>query len=318
MAGVDYYVGPTAGTSFSDPATNIPAGCTYTASTGGSTTNQLRCSNNNTTITGLDFTLHNGVNLLFNTGLTGISIHDNKFCDGPGSDGGIDQPIIGWSNHGQAGSMTVYNNDISGSCAGVLGKSGGLLYDDQTGVLNFHHNYCHDFAQHCIDASLDANLTSSNMLLQYNLVVNSGLAVGAHGEFAYFCGGTYAGVVQNFNTALNQYPLIKGSSGLLAMSADTSCSLLHLITGTTVGYNTALAQGTQAAINWPNPSGQTSAYVFFITADSSSSITATNNYIDYEGGFGPYYAGTHTGVTYTSSVNIVTGNACGGPDGTCN
>ena len=319
IAGVDYNVGPASGTSFSDPTTaTLPSGCTYTANSGGSSYNHVSCTNNNTVFNGWDFTVAGngraGVSLEFATGTTGNVVENSKFCDGIGADGGNDiGGIIHFSNHGAGGSITLTNDDISGTCSGQsVGPEGGLIVQNQTGSIIFEYNYCHDFAQHCVDVSEGSGLTNSGSKLNYNLILNSGLESGAHGEFAYYCGGTITSISQNFNAMSNAYLVSISNTANFAMAADSGCGSPGYLTSADTSYNLALGQGPQSGSSYPygNSNSYTTGYVFDTQGTASSSITATGNYVDYTGGYGPFYSGNQAGVTLSNNINAVTGHAC--------
>lgn len=299
VAGVDYYAGIPGGTVLKDPSTSPPTGATYSTSP----VNTLRVNSNNVTINGYDFTLHGCISLLISANVTGTIVKNSKFNAAGASCINSGGPLIGFATPFDSSDLTMLNNELTGTA------TGGIVGANNTGTFTFEYNYCHDVAQHCVDLGVGA-AQSANSTMKYNLVVNTGINVGAHGEFSFVCGGAYI-QVQSYNMAMNQWGPIQGSSAVLAQEADPSCSGSAINSGSDFSNNVALAQGIYADTGNNNGSAINAASMW-ATANTGAPATMTmqNNYLDYTGALVAIKGANTSGITYGGNLNISTGNSC--------
>lgn len=302
VAGVDYYVGIPSGTILKDPtvSANLPSGASFSS---GSGINIVTISSNNVTLNSFDFTLHGCVAVLIDAGVTGTIITKSKFLAASScvSAGG---PIIGFAQPQDASDLTITDSEIYGT------GTGGMVLMNQTGNFTMEYTYCHDVAQHCVDFAV-GSAQSASVTMKYNLVVNTGETSGSHGEFTYNCGGAYT-IIQNYNTALNQWGVILGSTALLTEIGDNSCAGSQLSSGSDFSENVCLSQGIYADTGNNNGSAH-SGGCFYAAGSSGAPATTTmsNDYIDYTNAIVGIKGGAITsGITYSGNLNISTGNPC--------
>jgi hypothetical protein len=339
VAGVNYHVGITNGTSLSDPSMGgLPSGATYSG-------NIVTVSGNNVTLNGWNFCAQGSIALKI-TG-TGATITNNSFC---ATSHGASQG--GYAVEDTSGGAVIEFNEFNGlgvcsytsgapqaNCAGS-----GLAMVAMLGItgcgsptVQWNYFYQSDFKHLNYNGG---NCTIPNRKEQFNLYVNSSTCgestsgCGTHGESEYTCSANavYSSDFIQFNTAWEQFN--RQGNGLEApMAYIADCG--STISGAQWGYNVVLAPGTGSTTGGGG-TYQTGSVGIFNGWGQMSPITFLNNtfqqtYISCTGVLGTCWSSPGTqyvsGLTYQNNVNLDTGNDCepaawaspsGNKTGTCN
>ena len=292
VAGVDYYVGVSAGTVLQNPATITMAGVTVD-----STNHTVTITGDNVALSGYDFSLNGGWQVYVAGNNDTI-----KNCNfGVGSN---QQPAISIGVNGQtASNTTVEYNTINGN--GISSAGVGLIECSGIGTTTIEYN---SITNAYNEAIVLGNTTSStaNYVVQYNLIENTGEGSpqGAHGDWIQLFNtpGDTSSVAINYNTFAQNAPGM-ATQGLSLQSAAIPQGP---VLSETVTNNTMVVTGSNT-VNYA---------IIADTTNLNGSATIANNYIVPTGiaygwnFFGQYnnpdgsYNGT---VTDYNNINMVTG-----------
>jgi len=292
VPGVDYFVGVPAG-SLLDPSTaGLPSGCSFSSST-------VTCSGNNITVSGFDFSLHNGMKLIVNGAATGLTISGNKFALAPN----CSDPVV---NINIGGTTTITKNtfDGGGSTCGTLvfGTMINLTQANGSTVTltyNYYLNTPQDATDHAGPGSGSATVVS-----KFNLFYKQGWQ--GHPDGIQFCGGNFSGVNVSYNmyytdTSVTPY------SAPQPIHIEAQCT--SAISNSTVAYNTIATKGTCNG-GGSYPTGCSTNYDIACKQDSGSNtntgFSSYGNYIDWTGAIAAQTnAYSCTGTTWGSpAANI--------------
>ena len=275
--GIDYPCGYfTATASLKDPAVTNPTGCTYSA-TGNTAGGPIEtCSAATVDIEGFDFSLHNCVPIEITSGVTSITIKNNKLFSGsncvaenkPGFgsfivlvDSSASANVDFESNHVDGGGSPGTTNG-TGTCLLFQLANGKTITVKYNAILN------------CNNQPIAATHTNP-FLSEFNYIENFVFNTGLHGEYALitFASGTQASTQSSYDTCLQGSGVeIAGSTACITPGpvqpggAVTSSQVDHdvLVMNLNAGQQTTSA-GVEA--------GQ---------ATYTNGPILTNNYIDQE------------------------------------
>lgn len=188
VAGVDYAVGIPSSVTLQDPwpgyptATVASLASAFVTQCGGSSHvsvsgNQITINpTTNATISGWDFSLHNGIELYVQN-CTNPTITSNKF--GVGSN--LQQPLLLNTNMNGG---TIEYNEITGAGLKNQQVGFGLIEGNAYGTITIQYNYIHDAYSELLTLGNSPSGTT-NWQVQYNVLANAGLGQpqGAHGDW---------------------------------------------------------------------------------------------------------------------------------------
>ena len=278
VAGVDYAVGYSTGTTLNDPASASITGCVY--SSGAHT---FTCSTAGVTVSNLDFSLHSGISLACRA--ANLLIENNNF----GNSGGNISPIVDESG---CSNPTIINNVIDGGgSAGDASNFDALVWLSRTSDsgATIEYNWFKNAPADMIDEGIGTGI------VQWNLFQNAGQTSGSHPDTTQAGGPGNATYIVNFNTIVNT-SIAVASQGITFVGDGAT-----FVGTNSIQYNTEIAGGASLSfsyINIPNP------------ATLSGTLALSNNYGDIRQAYGFIYPGNCSGgVTCSNNTNMVTGAA---------
>jgi hypothetical protein len=298
VAGVDYPVGYSG--TLADP---VQGGLPSCATLSGSGSGPYSVSvSGNCTISGFDFSLHNGICVTV-MGSGNVTLSNNKFAWGTNCNGGGSH-IVTVDN--TAGAVTIKYNEFDGgqSTSDNLGNLIGDSSGTSTVTVNVEYNALLDTDQADIQPTGPGKVWN----ITYNYVENVGCC-GNHGDFTIPNNGSGTLTVNdNYNTVYGH-----------AATATTLCYITAANTGGTVTGTC----NNETLIG--NPGGSiTVSYLVEISAGTLGNWSINNNYMDSNGSYGffttmPGYVLSGT-ITCTGNINLNTGGKATGTLGgaTCN
>jgi hypothetical protein len=237
VAGVDYRVGLPSGATLNNPTNGgLPSGCSYDS---GSHT--VTCTTP-TTISGWDFSVANGLQLLLNGSGTWM-VSGNNF--GVGSN--CLEPIrIG----GGVSNVVITKNNIDGGGSTCASFGGGVngLYTDINGIpasatRNITYNWIKNIPEDAIDFSSGPSSGSVAPVIAYNLFDLQGWI--GHPDGVQECGGNFTNLTIKHNT-YRQYYFAGMQQGVQPLHTEAQCT--STITNTVTAYNTlVIAQSSNGS-----------------------------------------------------------------------
>lgn len=284
VAGVDYHVGITSGTTLTPAATYASANPTYLSISG----TTFRCDNaSSITINGVDFTGYS----FYNASCGSLTITNSKFAC-PSS----------WSSsapytffHDQAGGADTLNDDE------WYGENCGTWPNDVSdpvapgSSLVFQYNYMEQMPERHVSGAPSTNY-------RYNFIYNPNTQNGAHENMQQFgYTGTTTQDLVEFNTTYTASSTY-GAEGFQFYNNTAG----QEFDSPTLQYNTMIAKQL---------GGQnTMTYMIHGQCQSGSTLCATYtgtpldryNYFDSSGAYGPYYDAM-TAWTNTGNIDMSTG-----------
>jgi hypothetical protein len=280
VAGVDYAVGY-GSTSLTDWESISQPGVTVNTST-----NTVTITGNNITLSGIDFSLHGGAQVVVSGNNDTITKSNFLYGTTMASDADIylvNQ--IGGSN------LTLSYNVINGN-GPALGSSASnqssLISTSGTGTFTLEYNLLENFNQHALEASN----STENILYQYNLIYNGGSgSAGAHLNYLQFGSGAYTATVE-FNTTYQPTVPVSGGEGFQFYNNGSGS-----VTGT-LAYNTM--------IYGPDGEGRVHVPENASNGTGTTKVSVYDNYIDKKGGIF-FYNDPNPSDTYSGDINMVTG-----------
>lgn len=292
VAGVDYCVGLPSGTTLSDPTLGgLPSGCSYASFV-------VSCATASVTITGWDFSLHNGIGLRLTA--SGITVTKNNFNMGSNN-----KPVIELDSG--ATNTTITQNNITNNGQIDSSSFGGLIYQNAaTGPLTIEYNYMHDTGADIVD------VTGGTTTIQYNLMMNDGETSGSHPDYLQHSGGSTSTDIIKFNT------WVQNSASIVVATQGTTFgdNSVQTVGTNEFSYNTLIAsQASSASYN--------GARVYGPSINGTATISLTNNFGDVSGTSlnGIFYPGSSntsgsgtgtcslTQATFSKNINMVSGSA---------
>jgi len=299
VAGVDYAVGYSSGTTLSNPSTISMAGVSVDQAN-----HIINVSGSNVTLSGYDFSLDGGWGVSVNGG-SNITIENSKFV--VGSNGNT--PIYVSQN---ASNVTVQNNLIDGAGS----SSQMLIAADGAGTTTIQYNMIQNaWGQNLV---MSSDVGGETWIVQYNVIKDAGLGYeqGAHGDWIQtynLPGKNTADFEVNFNTFVQTAPISDGrTQGISAFSANSG-SDAGGVQHESFNNNTFIAKN-DAYVNYG---------IILDTSRLIGTATIQNNYFDTTnigsangGGGGWEYVGNYNGssggpyngtVTQSNNVNMTAG-----------
>jgi len=300
VAGVDYSVGVAPGTLLDPSEEPLPAGCSYSR-------NIVTCQQSNTVLSGYDFSLHKGIQLIVGGGATNVTIRDNKFALGPN----CKDPVI---NINAGGFVMFSHNSIDGNgalCGNrlVFGSLINGVYRDGA-TLTVDYNLFYDTPVDITD-NRGPDMGAARIVNRYNLFYLQGFS--GHPDGIQLNGGNFDLIDVSFNTYYNRSPpsTVGGTQPF-----HIEAQLTAAIRNSTVSYNTILTPGAcRGGRNWPNgcaanfdiacKNDQVAGWI-----DSNTNFSAFGNYIDWSGAIAALFNNCGTGATWgkpTPNLDLNTG-----------
>jgi hypothetical protein len=302
VAGVDYPVGITSGTTLKDPASGgLPGGCTYSSPT-------VSCNGSNIVLNGWDFSLRGGLKLSISGSNNTVS--NSKFqlytnCSDPVLAGSV----------GAGASLTVTKNNFDGgggTCTNTLVWGTMInLRGGAASVLNVTYNYFLNTPQDVLDVR--GPNSGAGFVNNYQFNYFSGQGWQGHPDGYQSCGGNFNKINISFNTYYNPNG-VPTQQGVQPFHVEAQCT--SAITNSTVAYNTMVTPGAcNGGQNYPT--GCSVNYDIACKWDSGSNsntgFSAYGNYIDWSGAIAALSNGySCTGTTWGSplpNIDMKTGGS---------
>lgn len=275
VAGVDYRIGLVASPSLADPTLGgLPSGTTVSGST-------VTVGSNNTTITGWDFSLHGGLQLLVSSGVSGTVITGNKFA--------IQTPncLVAMFFTQLAGTTTVTYNNIDGggaACPTLTDSFSADVYIESAASgasFIFNYNLHTNIGQDGLNIVGPSSGTGLALTHKYNVLYQQGW--NGHPDGTQFAGGIVAAPVISHNTYYN-FVFSGGEAGTQPFHVEAQ--LTAAITNAVVAYNTMVTTGTCDGGS-SYPTGCSVNYDIACKQDTGSNtntgFSAYANYVDWSG-----------------------------------
>jgi Bacterial Ig-like domain len=282
VAGVDYYVGAPSGPLL-DPTLISRAGVSVDTSS-----RTIFISGNNITLSGYDFGLHNGYQVVI-TG-NNDTVTNSNFALGTNT--GADLISV-------SGSNAVISHDTMQASTDA-GTESSLISFTGSGSITLDSNYFHDFPQHILECSQGSGTTFS-VSYTNNLIYNGHPQPGPdHLNYLQFGGGHATLVDVEHNTAYQT----SDSGGEMWQFYD---NFGGSIDNSILAYNTAMAVGGNGSFEQGSQMGFLIHGGFDTTYPSANPGVAHDNYFDPTTSWGPFYGGSMQGWTVTNNYDMVTG-----------
>ena len=292
VAGVDYAVGIPAGAVLKDPSTINMSGVTVNTAS-----HKVTVSTNNTTISGIDFSLDGGWQLV--VAASNVTVTDCNFAVGTNA-----QPMLNISS----GSNTLLEYCQFNGNSIDQSTLNGVVYASSagTGAVTVQYCYFENGSEDWVDSPNGAPIT-----LQYNLFDNNGQG-GGHPDWLQMGGGNISAVVE-YNTYVQSALGAGGGSQGIGLYDGYSGS--YNLTSATVSNNTIVTlPGVQ--VNYIIHIGYSGTIVGGGTGGLTGTATIQNNYVDMAGTTGSFFSAQSgsgstpqagASVVESGNVNMVTG-----------
>lgn len=291
VAGVNYAVGYPASTVLTDWQSISGTGITVNVGTAtvtyGSTST---CS-----VSGVDFSLHNGAILTFD-GCANPSVVSSNFNCGSGCIANASAGVVNVLA-GTTGNINISNNVIDGGSQNS-GNEAALVFIsvNSTSIITFQYNWLKNFSQQVVEF-VGGGSAVYTISYKFNVISNGAFGAGAHLNYSQFSNGIIDATVK-YNTS-TQSPQISSGEGYQFYFNGTGT--MH---SPTVTNNVLIATA-----------GASMSYMIHGSGIGTGTTTLTgtpvlnNNYFDPTGAFGPFYSGSFSGWTLSNNWNMVTGGA---------
>ena len=290
VAGVDYAVGVPAGTALTDWQ-NLSGPGISRVNYGGQWF--VRVDNTNgAVISGVDFSLHGGADLMFVNSPNGV-VTNSKFSSTSG---------IGIQTDANSPGLTVTHSILDG---GGANGSSSLIQILAGGNVTLQYDVFENFPQHVIE--MNSNGNDANLVYEYNLITNGGMQPGAHLNVLQIGGWGTINTLVEYNTVYQQ-PQAAGAGEGFQFYGTTGDTLVS----PTFAYNTMISTGTNSMSYLLHGSSGTQ---FPTSVTGTASVH--DNYFDprgtYSGGdAGVLYPGSFSGWTIYGNYNMATGTLLAG------
>lgn len=217
VAGVDYPAGLPTGLTLLDPTTaTLPSGCVYA-----SASHKVTCSTAGVTISGYDFSLHNGTQ--FVCAANNLTVKNSQITVGTnqGALGEIITATAACSN------LTMVNNDINGNSIAVTAQQGVTVDFVQNGggTYNFKYNRFHLSGGDMIDFGSTHSIVTNFL---YNIFDEIGVNT-AHSDAIQFCSQVVgSGSEWAFNNVYTSVPTGNGNGIFVTLSECPGMTMASL------------------------------------------------------------------------------------------
>jgi hypothetical protein len=269
VAGVDFPVGLPADMPLLDPSiAPLPNGCTYSQSADPI----VRCKGDDITISGYDFSLHNGIQLII-SGVNNI-VSKNNFKMGQK----CKDPIVNYFTDAP-GSFTFTYNSVEGggrACRELLFGTmlNGTYGDGSSSIVEY--NLFSNTPSDVMDAGGPKGSGQASYVLKYNLYLVEGFQ--GHPDTTQFNGGNFDSIVIEFNTFYNLPP---ASTQVFHVEAQLTSEIKNAV----VAYNSIATIGNCNSANNCSTNYDV-ACKQDLGANRNINFSAYGNYIDWSGGYG--------------------------------
>jgi hypothetical protein len=271
VAGVDYAVGVPAGTVLKDPSTINIAGVTVSSSN-----HEVIVNASNVTISGIDFSLDGGWQLIIGTqaATNNVTVTDSNFAIGSNGNALVNQ--VNGSN-----AIFTYDTFNGNSLADNLN---GTIFNLSGGATI---EYC--LVENGFGDFIDYGTSNT---VEYNVFKNDGQGAGSHPDWLQLGSGAYNNQTFEYNTFIQTAATTGPGTLGLSIGGWGTWSIANV----TVAYNTMVAQaGAKVS--------------YFISAPPAANLTGTltvhDNYIDPTGvSYGHVFA--QTSGSWYNNYNLVT------------
>jgi hypothetical protein len=206
VAGVDYAVGITSGTTLKDPTLTgaLPTGASYNAST-----HTVTVTANNVTLNGFDFSLHSGIEV--DVEAANVTVENSKFVVGS-NQGSLGRVL--YASRG-AGNISILDNEFDGANVPVTVGSGQTIFLLNTGNVTFKYNYIHNTGGDAIDFGYGPQTDT----IEYNMFANIGVNTGHADTLQWYDSQITSGTV-GFNTVYQNVPQPGAGNGALTLVSE--------------------------------------------------------------------------------------------------
>ena len=299
VAGVDYYVGVPTGLTLRDPAAaTLPEGCGINAG-------QMTCTKDNAIISGYDFSLRDGMQLVIPSGVSGTIISHNKFSIGSA----CKDPLI----DARGGAITITHNSFEGSgplCQNL--RFGTLIFGIYSpGVVStVEYNSFTDIPTDVLQYA-GPSTGAASIILRYNLFYIQGFS--GHPDGFQANGGNFDPVDISFNTYFNVSPPSKIGAQPLHVEAQLTAALNR----STVSYNTIVTPGHCDGGRGSCVANTDIACKQDGGSNKNTNFSAYGNYIDSSGAIAPLLNGGCSGTSWgipVPNMDLKTGRTIFSPN----
>ena len=273
VAGVDYAVGVPAATVLKNPALISMAGVTVNTKT-----HTITVTQSNVTLSGYDFSLSGGWEIVIDLGVTNTTISNSNFVVGSNQK----MPIYARSG---SGNLTLTNNSFNGANSNSVWA---LVAYYGSGAITAQYNSFVNAPKLAI--ACGPNVTA---VAEYNLFYNSGAV-----QFS----GSTTNSVEAFNTIYESNP-----SGMHAIEVEADNK--STMTNTTISNNVIIAAGSSLSMSYVIAVTQQAG-------STLNGALVQDNYIDFSSSYGPFYTPSGSGLVFSGNVNLKNGSVIGNPTGT--
>lgn len=255
-------------------------------------------------VSGVDFSLHNGAQLRF-SGCANPTVTNSKFgCSAAPCTTNLSIGIIN-ALSGATGTFTITNNvmDGGGSAPGsneatVISAGGSVS------AVVLEYNQIKNFSQQAIEI----NLSLTTLTYQWNEIENGAEVSGSHLNILQQQGGATTANV-NFNT-MYQQPQVSGGEGFQWYNGTSGKGAF---TNPSNSYNVMIATGSNAVSSFIHGNCHASSDCASTQSTITGTGTSNNNYFDLTGAGNAYYPSSGSNMwtswTLSSNTNMVTGAA---------
>lgn len=217
VPGIDYYVGVPAGTTLVDPSTISMSGVTVNAGT-----HTVTITGNNVTLSGINFGLDNGWQVLVQG--AGDIIENSLFtCGSNQSESGTDGNMLDVQS--TASNFTLIDDEFNGNSVPVTSQAGQMISFESTGSAIVEYDYFHSSSGDMIDFEQS---TWTDQEVKYNLFANIGYTVD-HSDTVQWCGSGIAQGHIDFNTVYQPQSGL-GGEGLLVLNSECTGAAMANVT----------------------------------------------------------------------------------------
>jgi len=267
IAGVDYYVGIPSGTTLMDWQSISQTGVSVDSSN-----SVVTIMADNVTLSGIDFSLHGGAQLVFAG--NNDTVQNSKF-------------VIGTNNLTPIRSNNPGNLNSTVQFSTINGNQ--LDGNQKTLFLNTNNFYYNDIC--C--AGYDVWDYGLPLNIKYNLVRNTGTTFGAHSDWVQLGSGPWTTHI-DFNTFYQDGTTFAnmGTQGVIIAGFNCPCSF----TGE-VNYNTIISK----------PNGHVNVLVYVDNSQISGSFSVLGNYMVQQSG--RFFGKAGSPVVVTGNRDMTTGCA---------
>lgn len=300
VAGVDYYVGITSGTTLTSWVTAC-TGPNWTVTNPGGSPPNLCQLNNNIPVSGIDFSAGTGAQLRLDSsaGLSnGVTISNCKF----GGSGDAIQTLSGFKN------LTIVNCEFDGTITPETAATGAWIFPggDGTAFGTVQCYYCY-FHECSFGGPISPKGAGGAIDVRFNLMFNNwkGDPSVLHGNLlSYVCpaGSFNQAIILNFNTVVEGTMSQGGEFFQFYNNGGGGCTLGPV----TCDYNTLISQnGSLQAVARPTSTPNAIVSWGYAIDNVASGITNSNSVIFVCDGPGTLASGALSGALLTSYNNAV-------------